>query len=86
MGEGATPQHVNDAIDYAESKTAEYNDFVFTVCLAYGAREELIHTIQNIAELHKSGDLTLEQITEQTVSEHLYTADMRTLTSLFGQW
>ena len=30
------PQHVNDAIDYAESKTAEYNDFVFTVCLAYG--------------------------------------------------
>ena len=70
------PQHVNDAIDYAESKTSEYNDFVFTVCLAYGAREELIHAIQNIAELHKSGDLTLEQITEQTVSEHLYTADM----------
>ena len=37
---------------------------------------EAIHAIQNIAELHKSGDLTLEQITEQTVSEHLYTADM----------
>ena len=57
------PQHVNDAIDYAESKTAEYNDFVFTVCLAYGAREELIHAIQNIADLHKSGELTLEEIT-----------------------
>ncbi len=70
------PQPVNDAIDYAESKTADYDDFVFTVCLAYGAREELIHAIQNIAELHKSGKLTLEQITEQTVSEHLYTADM----------
>ena len=70
------PQHVNDAIDYAESKTADYNDFVFTVCLAYGAREELIHAIQNIAVLHKSGELALEEITEQTVSEHLYTADM----------
>ena len=55
---------------------ADYNDFVFTVCLAYGAREELIHAIQNIAELHKSGDLSLEQITEEIVSEHLYTADM----------
>jgi tritrans,polycis-undecaprenyl-diphosphate synthase [geranylgeranyl-diphosphate specific] len=70
------PEHVNEAIDYAESKTADYNDFVFTVCLAYGAREELIHAIQNIADLHKSGKLTLEEITEKTVSEHLYTADM----------
>ena len=27
--------------------------------------EESDHAIQNIAELHKSGDLTLEQITEK---------------------
>jgi tritrans,polycis-undecaprenyl-diphosphate synthase [geranylgeranyl-diphosphate specific] len=70
------PQDVNDAIDYAESVTKDYQDFVFTVCLAYGAREEMIRAIQNIAELHAKGSLPLESITQETVSEHLYTAEM----------
>ena len=70
------PEDVNDAIDYAESVTKNYTDFVFTVCLAYGAREEMIRAIQNIAELHAKGGLPLESITQETVSEHLYTAEM----------
>ena len=70
------PKDVNDAIDYAESETKDYGDFVFTVCLAYGAREEMIRAIQNIAELHAKGSLPLESITQETVSEHLYTAEM----------
>lgn len=70
------PKDVNDAIDYAESVTKDYQDSVFTVCLAYGAREEMIRAIQNIAELHAKGSLPLESITQETVSEHLYTAEM----------
>ncbi|RJU89775.1 MAG: di-trans,poly-cis-decaprenylcistransferase [Candidatus Poseidoniales archaeon] len=70
------PQRVNDAIDYAEAKTAEYNDFVFTVCLAYGSREEMISAIQSIAKDHASGALTMDDIDEQLVSDRLYTADM----------
>lgn len=70
------PKDVNDAIDYAESVTKDYQDFVFTVCLAYGAREEMIRAIQNIADLHAKGSLPLESITQETVSEHLYTAEM----------
>ena len=54
------PQRLNDAIDYAESKTAEYDAFVFTVCLAYGSREEMITAIQSIAADHAAGDLSLE--------------------------
>ena len=70
------PEDVNDAIDYAESVTKDYEDFVFTVCLAYGAREEMIRAIQNIADLHAKGSLPLDSITQETVSEHLYTAEM----------
>ena len=33
------PKNLNDAIDYAEKETKDYNKFVFTVCLAYGSRE-----------------------------------------------
>ncbi|MDA7492324.1 polyprenyl diphosphate synthase [Candidatus Poseidonia sp.] len=70
------PQRVNDAIDYAEERTAEYNDFVFTVCLAYGSREEMISAIQSIAKDHASGALTMDDINEELVSDRLYTADM----------
>jgi len=70
------PERVNDAIDYAESKTADYDQFVFTVCLAYGSREEMITAIQTIAKDFAAGDISLESINQQAVSDRLYTANM----------
>ena len=70
------PKSVNDAIDYAENKTADYDNFTFTVCLAYGSREEMISAIKSIASDHKSGDLSIDDIDENEVSRRLYTADM----------
>lgn len=70
------PKSVNDAIDYAENKTADYASYTFTVCLAYGSREEMISAIKSIAEDHKSGNLPIDQIDQDEVSKRLYTADM----------
>ena len=70
------PPIVTDAIDYAEKRTAGYEKFVFTVCLAYGSREELIFAIQSIAQDFKDGKLGLEDIDEHAVSSRLYTAEM----------
>ena len=70
------PKNVNDAIDYAENKTADYDKFVFTVCLAYGSREEMLKAIQSIAEEHAAGDLPIEKIDEKAVSSRLYTGEM----------
>ena len=70
------PKRVNEAIEYAESRTADHDDFVFTICLAYGSREEMISAIQSIAQDHAKGTLTVEDIDEQLVSARLYTADM----------
>ena len=46
------PQSVIDAVNRAESDTAEYDDFTFTICLAYGSREEMVTAIQQIAADH----------------------------------
>jgi tritrans,polycis-undecaprenyl-diphosphate synthase [geranylgeranyl-diphosphate specific] len=70
------PDSVNGAIDYAEEKTADYDDFIFTVCLAYGSREEMISAIKAIARDHNSGELSLDEIDENEVSRRLYTAEM----------
>jgi len=65
------PERVNEAIDYAENKTADYNDFVFTICLAYGSREEMITAIQSIAKDYAAGDIALEAIDQEAVSKRL---------------
>ena len=70
------PKDVNEAIDYAESRTADYDKYVFTVCLAYGSREEMLNAIQSIAAEHAAGDLPLESIDEKAVSSRLYTGEM----------
>ena len=70
------PKSVNLAIEQAESKTANYGDYTFTVCLAYGSREEMLGAIKSIAEDHSSGKLALDSIDEKEVSKRLYTGDM----------
>jgi len=70
------PDSVNEAIDYAENKTRDYDNFVFTICLAYGSREEMIRAVQSIATDHAEGKIKLEEIDEKAVSDRLYTAEM----------
>ncbi|MBK54942.1 MAG: di-trans,poly-cis-decaprenylcistransferase [Euryarchaeota archaeon] len=70
------PKSVNDAIDYAETKTKNYEKFTFTVCLAYGSREEIISAIQSIADDHAKGKLALKDINEMQVSNRLYTSNI----------
>ena len=53
------PESVNEAIDYAEQKTAEYDQYTFTVCFAYGSREEMIAAKKSIAEDHGSGKISI---------------------------
>jgi tritrans,polycis-undecaprenyl-diphosphate synthase [geranylgeranyl-diphosphate specific] len=70
------PDSVNKAIDYAENKTKDYEKFVFTICLAYGSREEMIRAVQLVASDHAEGKISIEDIDEKAISERLYTADM----------
>ncbi len=70
------PQRVLDAIDHAEAQTSDYDNFVFSVCLAYGSREEILVAIRSIAEDHAAGQLDLDAIDERAVSARLYTAEM----------
>ncbi|MCA9012803.1 MAG: di-trans,poly-cis-decaprenylcistransferase, partial [Planctomycetaceae bacterium] len=58
-------------------KAAEGNDGM-TLCLAinYGARLEITEAVQRIAEAVKNGELNSEEISEDTVADHLMTAGM----------
>ena len=70
------PSRVRNAIDRAESKTAEHSNFLFTVCLAYGGREEIVDAVREVAADHAKGELALESIDSAQISARMYTADL----------
>ena len=70
------PDRVNKAIENAQEKTSGYSNFRFTVCLAYGGREEIVDAVRGIASDHASGSLPLEQIDNSEISNRLYDAEI----------
>ena len=70
------PSRVREAIDRAQSRTAGHSDFLFTVCLAYGGREEIVDAVREVAAEHASGNLALESIDSAQISSKMYTADL----------
>src|SRR5215470_11458757 len=70
------PARVVQAVAMAAQATKAYDRLVFTVCLAYGARQELVDAIKGILLDHTNGKLSLEDICEERVAQYLYTSGM----------
>lgn len=70
------PERVREGIARAEAATSQYDDFLFTVCLAYGGREEIVDAVRTIAADHAAGTLDLDSIDPSAISSRLYTADL----------
>ncbi len=70
------PQSLISAIEYAEEKTKDYNEYFFNLAVAYGGRQEIIDAIKEIAKDVKEGKLKIEDISEELVSSKLYTKDL----------
>jgi undecaprenyl diphosphate synthase len=57
-------------------RTAGNRDMVLTLALSYGGRQEILDAFRSLALRLEQGDISLDQITEQTVSRSLYTSAM----------
>ncbi len=54
----------------AEDASADATGLKLNIAINYGGRDEIVHAVKNIVKSGTSAD----DITEQTISEHLYTA------------
>ena len=70
------PEKVVEAIEYAESKTKDYNDFNYNLAVAYGGRQELVRSMEKIAKKVKSGEIEPSDIDAQLISSNLYTSGL----------
>nr|WP_319393099.1 isoprenyl transferase [uncultured Desulfobacter sp.] len=70
------PDDVRKQAEQAMAETQHNSAMILNLALSYGAREEITIGVQRIADKIKSGALNPEDITDKTVSDHLYTAGM----------
>tara|TARA_B100000035_G_scaffold183546_1_gene156671 strand:- start:982 stop:1863 length:882 start_codon:yes stop_codon:yes gene_type:complete len=70
------PQRVRDAISKAEEVTSEYSNFTFTVCLAYGGREEIVDAVKSVAIDHASGNLDVDSIDSSEITSRMYASEL----------
>jgi undecaprenyl diphosphate synthase len=70
------PDSVKKALDETIEITSPNTGMVFAVALNYSGRAEIIDATKEIARLHKADKLPLDDINEQCISNHLYTAGL----------
>ena len=75
LGEkGRLPEKQRETLKEAEKRTENNTGLQLNIAINYGGRAEIVKAVQEIAVLVKNGALKAEEINEQTVADHLYTA------------
>jgi undecaprenyl diphosphate synthase len=67
------PDAVQQQLKKTIAATARHNGLTLVLALSYGGRAEIIEAVRAIAAKVKKGELDAGEITEQVVSQHLYT-------------
>lgn len=67
---------LQNSINKAIEKTKNNTGIIFNIAFNYGGRMEITNAVKEIANLVQEGKLNIEDITEETISNKLYTAGM----------
>ena len=70
---GFSPE-LRELMDENEECSRERQGMVLNIAMNYGSRDEIVRAVKSIAADVRDGRLSEDEITEQLVSDHLYTA------------
>jgi len=70
------PKPVLDELDLTAEMTANHTGLTLALAINYGSRAELTDAMQTIARKVQEGHLKPEDVTEDLISSHLYTAGL----------
>jgi tritrans,polycis-undecaprenyl-diphosphate synthase [geranylgeranyl-diphosphate specific] len=68
---GRLPRRVREAVEYAERRTEEYDNFRLNVALAYGGRDELLRAARDVARAVADGEMSAEDVDADVVASRL---------------
>ncbi len=66
---------INKAIDHAIDITKDNTGIILNIALNYGGRDEIVRATRLAAQAVLRGEITTDDITEDYMTEHMYTAD-----------
>ena len=67
---------IQEKIAYIEKESEKNSDLTLCIALSYGSRQEIIHAVKKICEDVKNNNLEINDISVNTVSNKLYTANI----------
>lgn len=70
------PEDIRTKMIKLEEDTAHHRQLTVLLATNYGGRDEIARSARLIAEKVQKGELSVDEISEQTVADHLYTAGM----------
>jgi undecaprenyl diphosphate synthase len=70
------PERVGRAIVQTMEMTCSNTGMILALALNYSGRAEIVDAARAIAQRYKQGEISLDQIDERCVSDHLYTAGL----------
>jgi len=70
------PEQVQREMDKTIELSGENTGTTLCLAINYGGRAEMVDAVRGIAEDVKNGSMTIESISEKTLSDHLYTRGM----------
>jgi len=65
---------IREKMEKLEADSADYDEMTILMAVNYGGRDEITHAAKLLAERAAKGEIRPEDITEQTISDNLYTA------------
>jgi undecaprenyl diphosphate synthase len=70
------PENVQEHLKKSIATLSKNNGLTLVMALSYGSRIEIVEAVRNIAEKTKQGKLDPADITEQVISQHLWTRNV----------
>ena len=70
------PEFVREQLEDTKAFLGQNTGTILTLALSYGGRTELVDAVRSIAEKARAGGIIPQDISEGTISEHLYTSGM----------
>ncbi|MGN0520164.1 MAG: isoprenyl transferase [Candidatus Fimenecus sp.] len=70
------PKDILKMMGYSERITRKKDHVILNIAINYGGRQEILHSVQAIAKEVETGKLKAADITEDMISDHLYTGGL----------
>jgi undecaprenyl diphosphate synthase len=70
------PENVQEHLKKSIATLSRNNGLTLVMALSYGSRIEIVEAVRSIAEKAKQGELDPADITEQVISQHLWTRNV----------